>query len=352
MKKVLIIYNKIWPYRELIFNTINKEHDLTVAFSDKQYCEKSYSFKTLYLPIKKIGPFDVHKDKLEIIASEFDVVIGISNIRWISLMLLAFKRRRNYKIGYWGIGVTASYTSDFDSSEILNKIRYYISKKSDFTIFYSDYPVQKYLNAGVSENKLYVAHNSVAVKTSTKNSKLNKVNFLFIGTLYPQKGLEVLLEAYKELRQLRNDVPQLLIVGEGPQRNVIELFVKVNNLSNWVKLLGRIYDDTKLEEIFNMSRACISPNQAGLSVLKSMGNRTIFVTSKYAITGGEIFNIENNVNGILYNKNEDLVEVLSWILDNPKKNRIMNDNAYAHYHNFRTPEMMAKSICNAIENNK
>ena len=125
----------------------------------------------------------------------------------------------------------------------------------------------------------------------------------------------------------------------------IKIFGSAN--SN-VKRIRR--QSTELEKIFNITTACISPNQAGLSVLKSMGNRTIFITKKSAITGGEIFNIENNVNGLLYEKDEDLIDILIWLLDNPQKNMEMNINAYKFYHEYRTPKMMSNSICQAIEN--
>ncbi len=93
--KVLIIYNKIWSYREKIFNLLNEEFDLTVSYSDPKFINKEYKFKTIYLPVKKIGPFELHIDNLNKIASEYDVVIGISNVRWLSLVRLALMRKRH-----------------------------------------------------------------------------------------------------------------------------------------------------------------------------------------------------------------------------------------------------------------
>lgn len=345
--KVLIVYNKIWSYREKIFELIDEEFDLTVGFSDEKFVDKTYSFKTMYLPVKKVGPFEIHKDNLSKIASDYDVIIGISNIRWVSLMLLCLKRKRKFKIGYWGIGVTASYENNFDSKKTWDKLRYFISRRSDFTIFYSSYPLQRYIKAGIPETKLFVAHNTTQVEVSDYES-VGKKDFLFLGTLYPQKGLGELLEAYKDVYQKRNDCPRLLIVGDGPEKQKILEFVEEKNMMDKIVLFGSVYDPKELSKIFSQSIVCISPNQAGLSVLNSMGNKTSFVTRADAITGGEIFNIENKYNGIIYDKDERLADVMEWIIDNSELVQKMNINAYDHYTNNRTPDMMANAIKKAI----
>ncbi|WP_286754109.1 MULTISPECIES: glycosyltransferase family 4 protein [Sphingobacterium] len=347
-KKVLIIYNKVWSYRERIFELINEEFDLTVGYSDEKFLGKEYSFKTIFLPVKKRGPFEFHKDNLAELSSKYDVVIGISNLRWLNLALLCLKRNRKFRIGYWGIGVTASYENAFDSKSTWDKFRFFVSKKSDFTIFYSSYPLDRYLRAGISKDKLFVAHNTTQIEHSSMPDSTNKNDFLFVGTLYPQKGIQELLNAYYELYLSRKDSPKLLIVGDGPERKKIEDFVKEKQLIDRIVLFGSIYDPKELSQIFNQSLACISPNQAGLSVLNAMGNGTSFVTREDAITGGEIFNIEDKHNGIIYKQNESLTDVMKWIIDHKQEVQKMNERAYDHYINNRTPEMMAGEIKKAI----
>lgn len=351
--KLLIIYNKIWPYRLKIFNMLSEKYDLTVSYSEKNKISEAsdkLKFNILYLPVKNYGPFIVHENNLRKIAKEFNVVIGIANIRWVSLMSLIFFKKRNYKLGLWGIGVTASYKRDFDSNEFMNKIRYEISKKTDFTIFYSDYPLDKYISAGVKKQKLFVANNTVQVLGRPEFDVTEKNSFLFIGTLYREKGIDLLLESYKKLVEMKDGVPDLIIVGDGPERKWIDNYVKNENLSNKVLMLGSVYDDNELVNIFNKTIACISPNQAGLSVLKAMGNGTMFVTKTNAITGGEIFNIKNGENGILYNSDDELTDVLAYLIDNPEKTMKMNRKAYEYYIKYRKPKFMAESIINAINN--
>lgn len=348
MKKLLLITNQISNYRVVILNLLNEEFDFTVAFSDKNYKEKEYNFKTMYLPVKKIGLFERHIDGLHKIASDYDVVLGVFNIRWVDLMSLVFKRKRTYKLGYWGIGVTASYENKFDSKSTWDKIRYFVAKKSDFMIFYSSYPIKKYINNGVERQKLFVANNTTEVVRSVKKDNVKKEDFMFIGTLYKQKGINELLDSYYELYKKNSLCPKLNIIGDGEERSYVENFIKERSLSDKVILHGSIFNLNKISELYDSSIACFSPNQAGLSVLNSMGNETIFVTKKDAITGGEIFNIKNMVNGIIYTEKEELAGIMDWIINNKNEVYKMNFNAYEFYLKERQPEMMANSIKEAV----
>lgn len=109
-KKVLIIYNKIWPYRIKVFELLNEIYDLTVTYIDEKYFDKKkpVSFKTKLTPINKIGSLVLHKDNLSKIAEQYDAVIGLSDIHWLSLMRLGFISKRKFKLIYWGIGVSKS----------------------------------------------------------------------------------------------------------------------------------------------------------------------------------------------------------------------------------------------------
>lgn len=346
--KLLIIYNEVWSYRVPIFENLAQEYDLTVAFSAVKYLNEKYSFNTIYLPVFKIGPFEVHKNNLFKISSNYDVVIGLSNVRWISVVLLAFKKRK-FKLGYWGIGVTASYENKFDSVDTWSKLRYLLAKKSDFTIFYSSYPIDKYVKGGVDINKLNVANNTTEVYLNDQYIKEDKKDFIFIGTLYKEKGISILLKAYLEVYLKNKEIPNLNIIGDGPEKCNIEKFILENKLEDKIILYGKVYDKVEISKIFNKSLACISPLQAGLSVLNSMGNHTCFVTKSDAITGGEILNIDNYQTGIIYEKDSDLATLIEWIINNTDKVHEINRNAYNFYKLNRLPIMMSNSIVNAIK---
>ena len=89
--------------------------------------------------------------------------------------------------------------------------------------------------------------------------------------------------------------------------------------------------------------------QAGLSVLESMGCGVPFITSENAITGGESFNIQHGVNGILMKNLGDLKNIILDISKDTSKYIKMGERAYRHYWECRKPQDMAQGIINAIE---
>ena len=114
-------------------------------------------------------------------------------------------------------------------------------------------------------------------------------------------------------------------------------------------MVGAIYDFKKLEPYFRQSFACISPGQAGLTVLTSMGYGTPFITKVGAITGGEIFNIKNNENGIIYDQENDLTNIIIDIHKNRQKYITMGINARKFYMTNRRPDQMVVGLTEAIK---
>lgn len=135
-------------------------------------------------------------------------------------------------------------------------------------------------NSSLDMDKVFVAPNTTLVKKIDIENKTKK-DFLFVGTLYKGKGLEVLLDSYKKaIDNFNHQIPKLRIVGEGEMRPFIEDFIRKNKLENNISLEGAIFDENVLAEQFKKAILCFSPLQAGLSVPKSMGYGVPFVTQK------------------------------------------------------------------------
>src|SRR5690606_5517370 len=138
-----------------------------------------------------------------------------------------------------------------------------------------------------------------------------KDKILFIGSLYRQKKIFELLESYKEaVKQFEKKPIGLHIVGNGSEFDKVKSWISDTNLGEHIILHGAIFDEKKLCELFSSAFACISPGQAGLSVLKSFGYGVPFITHIDAITGGERLNIQNMVNGILFDNYSELSGII------------------------------------------
>lgn len=343
--KVLILYNKIFHYRIPIWNILAKRCDLTVTYSTPE--EENVSgcnFNVIYLPYYNLNRFVIQKANVRKMAKQYDVVIAYGDIAWLKFSTLPWFNKT--KVIFWSLGVSASYNSGFDERSTWDKARAFFYSKADALAFYTDYPIKKYIKMGIPKEKMFEAPNTVEVHPIKE--KIVKNTILFIGTLYRAKGIQTLLEAYRSLND-DYDLPLLNIIGKGPDYEFIKEWINDNALSEKIHLQGAIYDIDEKAKFFGKALACISPSQAGLSVLESMGYGVPFVTTKNAITGGEIFNVHNGIDGIIMETESELEGILADISKNPSKYINMGKKAQIFYNENRTPQHMADGLWNAIQ---
>ena len=350
--KVLLLVGTLSNYRVPIYNLISEKYDLTVAYDVKDESKTECHFKKMKLDSCKILSLTFHSLSFYLLCKQYDAVIMVPDMHYISYIMLPFLPHR-YKLLTWSIGIRASYTRKYDlcrKQTLLDKIFYMINTKCDAIIFYMREVINFYRRNGINTEKVFVAHNTVEVLPMQKEQMRNKSSILFVGTLYKEKNVYELINAYIEVLKDGNDnIPTLVIVGNGVEYQNIKDIVDNNQLSKHIHLLGRITDEEVLRDLFSEAFICVSPNQAGLSVLKSMGYGVPFVTRRNAITGGEILNIQDEINGILYDEYEDLVNIINDLTLHRDKYLEMGKNAYVYYQENATPEIMANGVIDALD---
>lgn len=345
--KVIIFYNRIFHYRIPVWNILSKYCDLTVTYSegDEITIPEDITFKVKYLkPYNKSKRFVIQKANIRKIAKDYDVVIAYGDIAWLKFSTLPWFNKT--KVIFWTLGVSASYDSGYDKKSTWDKIRAFFYRQADAMAFYTTYPIDKYEKMGIPRERMFEAPNTVAVVPISE--KIQKDSLLFIGTLYRQKGIQYLLDAYKANKDNPNLVP-LNIIGKGPDSAYIANWIKENNLEDVIKMHGAIYNNNEKANFFVRSYACISPLQAGLSVLESMGYGVPFITIKDAITGGELFNIHNGIDGVTMNSIHELNDVIADVFDNKQKYLDYGIKAKEFYDRYRKPEHMAEGLWKAIQ---
>jgi phosphatidylinositol alpha-mannosyltransferase len=101
---------------------------------------------------------------------------------------------------------------------------------------------------------------------------------LYVGRLENRKGVKYLLQAYQLLEQ-DNDNVHLIIAGDGPDREKLELLSEDLNLKR-VDFLGFVSDDLKLE-LLNKADLFCSPalfgESFGIVLLEAMATNTVAV---------------------------------------------------------------------------
>lgn len=348
-KKLLILTNCIPEYRISVYNLLAESFELTVGHYGKEIISVGLKFKQIILIPKKCGPFITLKKNVSKIALNYDAVIAMGDLHVLPYMKLGFSKRRPFSLTYWTIGVSAFYNKRFDEDRRFDKIRFRLMNNADSLVFYSDYPISRYTEDGkIKRDKLFVANNTVEIAQKIIIPSFKKY-FLFVGTLYKAKGIFELLEAYREAEITNNAIQPLIIIGEGPELLNIERWIIEQDLSDKIVLKGAIFDQNILAEIYRDAIACISPGQAGLTVLNAMAYGVPFVTTQNAITGGEIFNIINGINGIIYQgKSEQLCQILLEFSCNQNKVYSLSVNAQEYYFKNRTVSIMVQGLKDAI----
>lgn len=347
MKKVLIVSDTLEHYRIPMFESLCDRINLTIAHSSESL---GSSNRFLHHPIalKSKGPFITYENLPNF--NEFDIVILPFNIRCSELFLTLF-RKRNYKLFVFGIGVSASYNKLYDQDKKLDRLKMYILKKVDGAIFYDQYPFIKWFSLGINPTKLSIAYNTVSADNKFSMEDKTLQNFLFIGSLYKQKKIFDLLNAYKIIvEKFSRDVPNLEIIGGGDEFENIKKWIISEKLDNKIILHGQINNADILRPIFNRSIACISPGQAGLSVQKCFSYGIPFITSYNAITGGESSSIIEQETGFLYDGTiKGLVEILTKIITKEVDMKEMSNKSHQYYENFRNLEIWKNGFLKNIE---
>jgi len=148
--------------------------------------------------------------------------------------------------------------------------------------------------SGFQKSSLFVVNNFINPQLLEKQPNYSHNNyFLYVGRLVKEKGLEYLLEAFKDLPEIR-----LKIVGDGVYRQNLEKYANDLKLSN-IEFLGH-KTLWELESLYKNSIATILPSICseifGLTILESFAFGKPVIASRI---GGIPEVITDNYNGLL-----------------------------------------------------
>ena len=352
--KVLLLQECVFQYRIPILKIIAEQIDLEVAtYSRHGSIPTDLPFLIHDLKIRRFGPFKFVPGLREM-CDRFDVVITQPHLSNPDFCRVPFVRGRRYKALSWSIGTEASYTIKYsleDPHTLKSKLYGMILKACDANIFYMPQPKARWIQAGLDPASLFVAHNTVEA-LPVSYSSLGRKHFLFVGTLFREKRVDLLITAWRDAylaAGIPDDFPSLNIVGGGSIESELIALADSMGLGEKVIFHHAVFEEDRLADLFTHALLCLSPHQAGLSVLKSFAYGTPFVTRKDAATGGEILNITDGETGVLYDNDSDLVDILLDAWRHPERYYRMGQKAYDFYHSEASPEAMASGVVDAVK---
>jgi colanic acid/amylovoran biosynthesis glycosyltransferase len=91
--------------------------------------------------------------------------------------------------------------------------------------------------AKIRVQRIAISTNTIVCRPRTAKSSGDSVVFIFSGRFVEKKGLLYALRAFRQLRCKYNNF-EFRIIGDGPLRQEIQDFVVINQMTDYVKLLG------------------------------------------------------------------------------------------------------------------
>ena len=316
-------------------------YEVTVLHSGKPISKKDSGFREMVVPETSLFGF-LWQRRVLAITRHYDVVVALFDVHYLSTIILALLPR-TFKLIFWGIG--------FGASRVANKIRTFLARRAEALAFYMPGNISNFDRAGVSEDCVFCVRNTIHIENPFFSSDVSSKNcFLFIGSLTPRKLVDELVEAFARIVDRCPSKIMLEIIGDGDMRDSLQSLVSKLKLEKFVRFNGVITDEALLALFFKRAIAMISPGQAGLSILHSFACGVPVITKKNAISGGELENVLDGENGVLYNGSvNELSEILLRMAMDPIYALNLGHNAYEYYTKSMTLNHSVREFERAIE---
>jgi glycosyltransferase involved in cell wall biosynthesis len=192
-------------------------------------------------------------------------------------------------------------TSEDLKVKFYNAIDRWVLRRVQGVITVSSATKTRLIEAGVQENKIHVIFNAVAneafepVPFQNKWFDLPSPLFVCAGRFSYEKGVDILIEAVCLLRDSGTSI-NVLIYGDGPEKQNIQNLITRYNLSNLIKLAGFEKD---LRGVFGAAYSLIIPSRSEgfpLVLLETWAQGTPVVTTP---VGGLPEIVSDNKNGVI-----------------------------------------------------
>jgi glycosyltransferase involved in cell wall biosynthesis len=183
-----------------------------------------------------------------------------------------------------------------------------------------------------TSNKIIILPNGIELEkfqniySHNKNNHTKKT-IIFVGTLRPVKGVKYLIKAMRIIHKKLPDT-NLLIVGDGPDRDKLETLVQELNLQNCIHFAGKVPNE-KIPEYMTQADLFVLPSLSesfGIVNIEAMASGLPIVTTN---VGGLPEIVINGENGFVVEpKNPEAIaeKVILILNDENLKKKISENN--------------------------
>lgn len=310
--KVLLIFNHPAPYKVRMFNELAKLVDLTVIFERTKaknrpedfYKENQYNFKHIFLYKGYVGNEGVINSEVKEYVkkhhSEFDVIImnGYSHFSEISTIKYLKKNKIPYVLLING-GIAK--TKEFILRKLLKR-RYisganlYLSPSKESNKYLIHYGADEkrifnYHYGNLSDEDFNIDLNRNEIRQKW-NLPLHKKIFVNPSQFIKRKNNLLLI------KQFQNKEEVLLLIGDGPEKEIYKKYIDKNNISNVIIMPYKARED--LFEIISSTDCLITLSKEdifGQTTLEALALGVPVISSNQVMSSLEYIN--NGFNGYI-----------------------------------------------------
>jgi glycosyltransferase involved in cell wall biosynthesis len=284
MKKICCIFNVAPHYREAIYREMDKGLNVDFYFGDKMFfpIEKmDYGHLTNFRhELRNVfvrNPVYWQRGSVRLLFKSYSAYLLSGEIWCLSTWLMLIgSRLLGKKVYLWSHGWYG------DEGRMKKFVKRMWVNLSAGIFLYGDYAKELARKNGCNERKLHVLYNSLAydrhleLRKKITDDPLYSVHFknsnknlLFTGRLTASKKLDMLLNVIVKLREDHLN-PNLVLIGDGPEKTALEHLAKDLGIENQVWFYGACYDEEVLGKLIYNADLCISPGEVGLTAIHSM----------------------------------------------------------------------------------
>lgn len=268
--------------------------------------------------------------------------------------------RRNYLLAFWGHGANLQSQAPNGYPE---RFKRWTTTKADWWFAYTQSSAMLVAKQGFPSDRITTLENAVdttalrrevdALQASDLEEARNRLGLsgkavaLFLGSLYPEKRIDFLLEAASLIHD-RLPHFQLLIGGDGPLRDEVQ---RRTHDAPWLRYLGRLQGRDKAIAL-RLADVFLNPGLVGLGILDSFIGQCPLVTTDCRIHSPEIDYLEHNRNGLITENSliPYVTAAIGVLQDSPTRRRLQAGCAVSsqRYTIENMANRFAVGICSAL----
>lgn len=261
-----------------------------------------------------------------------------------------------YKVALWGHGANLQGVAD----SWREKFKRRVARRADWWFGYTEHSRPLIAQSGFPADRVTVLNN--AIDTAEMRSQFEAINpadlaawraahklgngptGIFLGSFYQEKRIEFLLDAAKAIRSQVPDF-ELLLVGAGPQKSLVEAFCATHD---WAHFGGMLKGRDKVLALASAT-VMLNPGLVGLGILDSFVCEVPMLTTDCGLHSPEIVYLEPGVNGLMTpNSLDDYVRQCIALITEPAKLQAMKAACKQSASEY-TVENMARNFVDGVE---